>query len=100
MKDFAFGKENYLLIAIAVALIIIGFALMSGGGPLDEVSFNPAIFSPRRIVVAPIVTVLGFALVVAGILKKPKETACDEMAEAKVEISKTSKKTVGAGKKK
>ena len=73
MKDFAFGKENYVLIAIAVVFIIIGFALMSGGGSNDD-SFNPDIFSARRIVIAPIVTVFGFALVVAGILKKPKDT--------------------------
>jgi uncharacterized membrane protein len=74
MKDFAFGRENFILIAIAVVFIIIGFVLMSGGGASDDVSFNPEIFSKRRIVVAPIVTVLGFALVVVGILKKPKDT--------------------------
>ena len=74
MKDFAFGKENFVLIVIAVVFIIIGFALMSGGGSIDGVSFNPEIFSPRRIVVAPIVTVFGFTLVIAGILKKPKDT--------------------------
>jgi len=74
MKDFAFGKENFVLIAIAVVLIFIGFALMSGGGSKDGVSFNPEIFSARRIVVAPIVTVIGFAFVVVGILKKPKDT--------------------------
>lgn len=74
MKDFAFGKENFVLIAIAIVFIIIGFALMSGGGSNDGVSFNPAIFSARRIVIAPIVTVFGFALVVIGIVKKPKET--------------------------
>jgi len=74
MKDFAFGKENFILIAIAVLLIIIGFALMSGGGPKDGVSFNPEIFSTRRIVIAPIVIVFGFGLVVFGILKKPKDT--------------------------
>ena len=73
MKDFAFGKENYVIIAVAVLLIIIGFALMSGGGAKDDVSFNPAIFNARRIVLAPIVTVFGFALVVFGILKKPKD---------------------------
>jgi uncharacterized membrane protein len=72
MKDFAFGKENFILIAVAVALIIIGFILMSGGGSGDD-TFNPAIFSTRRIVVAPIITVLGFALVVYGIIKKPKD---------------------------
>jgi len=73
MKDFAFGKENFVLIAIAVVLIIIGFVLMSGGGG-DAVSFNPEIFSTRRIVIAPIVVLAGFALVVVGILKKPKDT--------------------------
>ena len=75
MKDFAFGRENFILIAVAVALITIGFVLMSGGGSPDGVSFNPEIFSTRRIVVAPIITVLGFALVIVGILKKPKDVS-------------------------
>lgn len=78
MKDFAFGKENFMLIAIAVVLIIIGFVLMSGGGAADDTSFNPEIFSSRRIVIAPIVTVLGFAMVAVGILKKPKETSAPD----------------------
>ncbi|MDR1096620.1 MAG: DUF3098 domain-containing protein [Tannerella sp.] len=73
MKDFAFGKENFIVIAVAVVLIIIGFVMMSGGGSEDGVSFNPAIFSKQRIVVAPVITVLGFALVVIGILRKPKD---------------------------
>lgn len=74
-KDFAFGKENFILIGIAIAVIIIGFVLMSGGGSEDGVSFNPEIFSARRIVVAPIVTFIGFALMVVGILKKSKDKA-------------------------
>ena len=73
MRDFAFGKENFILIGTAVLFIVIGFLLMSGGGSTDGVSFNPEIFSTRRIVVAPIVTVIGFALVIVGILKKPKD---------------------------
>jgi uncharacterized membrane protein len=73
MKDFAFGKENFILIAVAVVLIITGFILMSGGSAKDDVSFNPAIFSNQRIVVAPVLTVLGFALVVYGIIRKPKD---------------------------
>ena len=72
-RDFAFGKENFILIAVAVLLIVIGFVLMSGGGSSDGVSFNPEIFSTRRIVVAPIVTVIGFLGVIVGILKKGKE---------------------------
>lgn len=74
-RDFAFGKENFMLIAVAVVLIVIGFALMAGGASPDGVSFNPEVFSTRRIVVAPIVTVVGFLLVIVGILKKSKNVA-------------------------
>ena len=69
-RDFAFGKENFILIAVAVAVIIVGFMLMSGSG--DTTSFNPEIFSTRRIVVAPVVTVIGFGLMIVGILKNSK----------------------------
>ena len=67
-RDFAFGKENFILIAVAVAVIAIGFMLMSG----DPTGFNPEIFSSRRIVVAPAVTVIGFVLMIFGILKNSK----------------------------
>ena len=76
-RDFAFGKENFILIAGAVVLIIIGFMLMSGGGSGDE-SFNPEIFSTRRIVVAPLVTVLGFIGVIVGILKNSKDKTTEK----------------------
>ena len=42
-RDFAFGKENFILIAVAVAVIAIGFMLMSGGGSQDPTGFNPGI---------------------------------------------------------
>lgn len=73
-RNFAFGKENFILIAIAVVFIVIGFMLMAGGASTDGKSFNPEIFSTRRIVIAPIVTVAGFALMIVGILKKSKNT--------------------------
>lgn len=75
-RDYAFGKENFLLIAAAVACIVIGFLLMSGGGSGDS-SFNPEIFSARRVVVAPVVTVIGFVAMILGILwnGKDKEAA-------------------------
>jgi general stress protein CsbA len=71
-EDFAFGKENFILIAISVVIIIIGFALMSGGGE-EGASFNPEIFSTRRIVVAPVVCMIGFGLMVAAILTNSKD---------------------------
>ena len=73
-RDFAFGKENFLLIAVAVVLIVVGCLLMSGGGSKDGVSFNPEIFSARRIVIAPLVTVLGFVTMIVGILRNGNNT--------------------------
>jgi uncharacterized membrane protein len=72
-KDFAFGKENFIIIAVAMVIIIIGFVLMSGGGSQDPAGFNPEIFNTRRIVVAPMITVIGFLLVIVGILLKSKD---------------------------
>ena len=71
-KKFVFGKENFIILAVSIAIIIIGFWLMSGGKTTEETGFDPQIFSARRIVVAPIVTMIGFALVIVAILKKPK----------------------------
>jgi membrane-bound ClpP family serine protease len=69
---FALGKENYILMAIGFAIIVIGFILMAGGGSDDPNVFNPDIFSPRRITVAPIVLLFGFAFEIYAIMKKPK----------------------------
>jgi len=71
--DFAFGKENFILIGIAIFFIVIGFILMSGGASEDGISFNPEIFSTRKIVVAPIVTMFGFLLMIVAILKNSKD---------------------------
>lgn len=72
-KNFAFGKENFILIAISIAIIILGFCLMLGSATTEQSGFNTAVFSPRRIIVAPIIATIGFALVVWAILKKPKD---------------------------
>lgn len=66
------NKINYILIAVAVAVIIIGFVLMTGS-PSTAIEYNPDIFSFRRITLAPIVCLIGFLLVIVGIMYKPKE---------------------------
>ena len=71
-KNFVFGKENFIMLAISIVIIIFGFWLMSGGKTTEETGFDPRIFDTRRIVIAPIVTMIGFASVVFAILKKPK----------------------------
>lgn len=69
-RNFAFDKMNYILLAIGMAIVVIGFILMSGGGTTES-AFNPDIFSARRIKVAPIVCFFGFAFMVYGIMHKP-----------------------------
>jgi len=71
--DFAFGRENYKLMLIGLALIVLGFALMTGGGSSDPNVWNPDIFSPRRITVAPVLVILGFVVEVIAIVKKSKD---------------------------
>ena len=71
--EFAIGKENFKYIAIGVGILIIGFLLMAGGKSDDPNVFNPAIFSFRRITLAPIIVVGGFAFIGWAIMKKPKE---------------------------
>lgn len=73
VNDFAFGKENYMWMLIGIACIFLGFILMSGGGSKDPNVFNPDIFSPRRITLAPIVVLIGFVIEIYAILKKTKE---------------------------
>ncbi len=67
------GSTNYKLLIAGLVVIFIGFLLMMGGGSEDPNKFNPEIFSTRRITVAPIVVLLGFAIEVVAILYKPKK---------------------------
>ncbi len=70
----AFSKKNYILLAIGMAIVILGLVLMSGEGSAEGV-FNPEIFSARRIKVAPLVSFLGFVFIMFAIMYKPKKNA-------------------------
>lgn len=69
-RNFAFERKNFILLAIGMIIVIIGFILMSGSGS-DEGFFNPDIFSVRRIKVAPVVCLFGFLFIIYAILHKP-----------------------------
>lgn len=74
ITDLAFGKENYYLMIAAIVVVIIGFILMTGGKSPDPNVFNEEeIFSTRRIVVAPIVVIIGYIIGIAAIVYKSKE---------------------------
>lgn len=69
-NNFALGKQNLMLIAIGFLVVIIGYALMAGK-PSGEV-YNPDIFSFRRIILGPGISLGGFLFVIFGILYKKK----------------------------
>lgn len=76
---FALPKENYKYLLIGFVIIIIGFALMIGGRSDDPNVFNAdEIFSFRRITLAPIVVLIGFAFEMWAIMRKPSGSAAEE----------------------
>ena len=71
-RNFAFDKTNFILLAVGMAIVVVGFLLMTGAGSTDS-AFEPDIFSARRIKVAPIVCLVGFVSMICAVIRKPKD---------------------------
>ena len=69
--EFLFGKKNYLIMIAGAAVILIGFALMLGGGSDDPAVFNEEIYNFQRIRLAPTVVLIGLAIEVYAIMANP-----------------------------
>lgn len=69
--EFIFKKKNYMWMIIGLAVIVLGFVLMAGGGSNDPAVFNEAIFSWRRIRLAPTLVLIGFGIEMYAILLNP-----------------------------
>ena len=67
------GRRNFIAMACAGLMIVAGFILMLGSGNTSD-TFNPDIFSTRRIVVGPAICFLGFVAMAFAIIIRPKET--------------------------
>ncbi len=72
-QEFLFDKVNYKILLIGIAVITLGFILMSGGGSDDPNVFSEAIFDFRRIRLAPTTVLIGFGITIYAILKNPKK---------------------------
>ena len=70
-NEFPLAPANFIRMALAGALIVIGFALMAGGANDGEV-FNMDIFSTRRIIVGPTIAFIGFVYMAFAIIYKKK----------------------------
>lgn len=68
-----FERENYMWMIIGAVVIAIGFFLMAGGKNTDANTFDyKVVYSATRITVAPILILLGLALEIFAIFKRPK----------------------------
>ena len=76
-KNLAFDKVYFILLAIGMAVVILGFILMSGSGSTEQ-AFNPEVFSTMRIKVAPVVCFVGFVSIIYAIIRKPKDINTEE----------------------
>lgn len=72
-EEFLFGKKNYTIMLIGLAVIALGFILMSGGGSEDPTVFNEEIYNFRRIRLAPTLVIIGLGIEIYAILAKSKK---------------------------
>ncbi|MBR4853774.1 MAG: DUF3098 domain-containing protein [Alistipes sp.] len=68
--EMPLSMRNYVLLGIGLVVIILGMVLMCGGGSDDPTQFNYEMFSWRRITLAPILIVGGFAFEIYALLKR------------------------------
>ena len=68
---FIFGKKNYILLAVGAALMILGILLMSGGQMPDPNTWDDQIiYSPRRMVLAPLLMLAGLVVEIFAIFRQ------------------------------
>ena len=76
--DLIFSKPNFLWMIGGIVLIAIGMMLMSGGKmPSPDVWDPSLIYSPRRIILAPAIILLGLIVEIVAIFKKASPEARD-----------------------
>ena len=69
-NNFAFDKVNFILLAIGMLVVIVGFILMTGPSSTEE-TFEAGIFNARRIKVAPFFCLIGYLSMIYAVMRKP-----------------------------
>lgn len=77
--DFPVKRDNLRFILIGLAINILGFILMIGGGSDNPNEFDAEeLFSGVRITLSPILVVIGYAVIFYGIMKKPSKSKSED----------------------
>jgi len=66
-------KTNYILIGVGILFLALGYILLSGGGSDDPEIFNPEIYNKRRLVVAPVLMLIGLIIPIVALMYRPKK---------------------------
>ncbi|HPE34571.1 MAG TPA: DUF3098 domain-containing protein [Bacteroidales bacterium] len=68
---FVFEKTNYRLLLIGIAFLVVGFLLMIGGSSNSPDYFNYEMFNFQRLTLAPVLLIIGYAIGIFAIMKRP-----------------------------
>jgi len=69
--ELIFNRQNYTLMLIGAALIIVGMLLMTGGAQPDPNTWDPNIIYSKRItLLAPLVIITGLIIEIVAIFKR------------------------------
>ena len=80
----ALGKVNFIMMGVCLLMIVLGFALMAGSAN-DGTTWNAAIFESRRIVVGPLIALLGFVLMAFAIVWRKRDKSAPDQEESTAE---------------
>ena len=72
-KVMPFVIQNYIIVLIGIALLVLGFILMLGGGSNDPDVFNEKMFDFRHITLSTILILAGFVVEIVAIFWKGKK---------------------------
>lgn len=75
-KNLALGKVNFIMLAISMVIVIIGFLMMSGASS-DTTHYDPEIFNATRTKIAPVICFIGFVSIIGGIMYRPSDKKKD-----------------------
>ena len=73
MSGFSIPRKSVRLIVVGLVVMVSGYILLMGGGSESLDTFNPAMFNFQRMVLSPILVVLGIVIIVIAIMRKPRE---------------------------
>lgn len=77
MSNFSISSKSVRLVIVGLVVMVSGYILMIGGGSSDPNVFSYEMFDFQRLVLSPILVILGIVFVIIAIMRKPKEESED-----------------------